>query len=66
MIEVITKIEVIQEVLENEIEQAKLNIEDDEHIQSVTDWLKEELLIGDGREESIEVKFELFDKNKSY
>lgn len=64
MIEVITKIEVIQEVLENEIEQIKLNIENDERTQSVTDWLKEELLIGDGRKESVEVKFELLDESE--
>lgn len=64
MAEVITKIEVIQEVFENEIEQAKLNIENDERTQSVTDWLKEELLIGDGRKESVEVKFELLDESE--
>lgn len=64
MIEVITKIEVIQEVFENEIEQIKLNIENDERTQSVTDWLKEELLVGDGRKESIEVKFELLDEGE--
>lgn len=64
MIEVITKIEARQEVLENEIEQIKLNIENDERTQSVTDWLKEELLVGDGRKESIEVKFELLDEGE--
>lgn len=64
MIEVITKIEARQEVFENEIETIKSNIEDADYLQRIVNQLKGELLAGDGREESIEVKFELLDEGE--